>query len=663
MDSKTKIMLGSAYYPEDWAESEQEKDIAMMLKAGIHTVRIGEFAWSKMEPSEGNFDFDWMHKIVDKLYDVSISVVLGTPTATPPIWLEEKDPDMMTENITGVKMLHGARRNICSNNPTYLKHCKKITEKMAEEFGNDKNVIGWQIDNEIIYSSGSCCCRHCRSKFKKYLENKYTTIENLNKSWNLNLFSQNYSDFSQVQIPLIGWQNPHIQFEWEMFTQNSLISFAHFQAEILRKYTDKPIGTDMMPIYNVDHEQMTSKLDIVQYNHYNDETNLKNEIFWFDYMRGLKNKPFWNTETSTCWNGSVATMGDIRPEGFCRANSWFPVVLGAEANMYWLWRQHSAGHEVMHGAVLYPSGRPMHIFGEVQEVSKGFEKCSEFLSATEVETDIAFMVSTTNANLMRFQPIFTSKSLSDYNKRVLDIYQKITGFGVRADVIGATKPLDRYNVLFTPFMMTLEEQNVGKRIKEWVANGGTWVCGPLCDIRNSIGAHYTESETGIHEDMTGATLSYQVPDATHKISLQYDADAAEFLGHEWLQLYDIDADAKSIVSVKEGYSSLVGKSVVFEKKYGKGKIVVLGTIPSKEDMVKLLEDILDNSNTKRVKTTGDVIAAVRKGNDINGIALLEYGGKTATVVLEKQMRDIISGNIYSGETVIEPYGVMILEEI
>lgn len=663
MSFERKIMLGAAYYPEDWDESEQENDIAMMLKAGITTVRIGEFAWSKMEPQEGKFDFVWMHKVIDKLYEAGISVVLGTPTATPPIWLEEKDPDMMNESITGVKMLHGARRNICSNNPTYLEHCRIITEKMGEEFGKDKNVIGWQIDNEIVYSSGSCCCGHCREKFKEYLKNRYGTIENLNKSWNLNLFSQNYSDFSQVQIPLIGWQNPHILFEWDMFTQQTLISFAHIQAGILRKYTDKPIGTDMMPIFTVDHEQMTSKLDIVQYNHYNDETNLKNEIFWFDYMRGLKNKPFWNTETSTCWNGAVATAGDIRPEGFCRANSWLPVILGGEANMYWLFRQHSAGHEVMHGAVLYPSGRPMHIFDEVKEVSQGFASASEFLTKTEVETDVAFMVSTVNATLMKHQPVFSSKTLSSYTKRIADIYEKISRYGIRTDVIGSGKELDRYKVLFTSFMMTLEEQNVGERIKEWVKGGGIWVCGPLCDIRNAIGTHYISAETGMHEEMTGAFLAYQIPDASHKISLVCDEDGEEFSGNEWLQLYDITQDSKSIVSAKAGYSSLIGKSVVFEKQYGNGKIIVLGTIPSAGDMEKLLDTALENSDTPRIKYDGDVVAAFRRGEGKSGIAVLEYGGKNGSVTLPTTMRDIISGNIYSGEISIEPYTVLILEEI
>lgn len=663
MSFEKKLILGAAYYPEDWDESEQEKDISMMKKAGINTVRIGEFAWSKTEPVEGCFDFEWLHKIIDKLYNSGIAVILGTPTATPPIWLEEKDPDMMVESVTGVKMLHGARRNICSNNPTYLEHCKIIVEKLGEEFGKDKNVIGWQVDNEIIYSSGSCCCGHCRSKFTEYLKTKYKTVENLNKAWNLNLFSQNYNDFSQVQIPLIGWQNPHIQFEWDMFTQKSLITFAHMQADILHRFTSMPIGTDMMPIYSVDHEKMTSEFDVVQYNHYNDETNLKNEIFWFDYMRGLKDRPFWNTETSTCWNGAVSAIGDIRPEGFCRANSWMPIVLGGEANLYWLWRQHSAGHEVMHGAVLYPSGRPMHIFDEVRDVSNGFDKCSEFLLNTRVDTDVAFMVSAVNAALMKFQPIFTSATLSDYNKRVLDFYKKITDGGVRADVIGAGKKLDNYRVLFTPYMLTLEEQNVGERIRDWVANGGTWVCGPLCDLRNEIGAHYTETETGFHEKITESFLAYQVPDSSHKTTLEYDNGDGEFSALEWLQLYDISDDSESLVSVKAGYSALIGKSAVFEKKYGKGRIIVLGTIPSKTDFEKLSLRIFEKSKTKPVRVEGEIVVSRRSGNGLNGIALLEYGGKEAVAYLEKPMKDIITGNVFFGKISVEPYGVMVLEEI
>ena len=144
-----KPFIGVAYYPEDWPESEMDYDIAKMKENSIGVARIGEFAWSKMEPKEGVFAFDWLHKVVDKLAEAGIRVIMGTPTAAPPVWLSSKDPEMFTEDWVGHRLSHGGRRHACSNNPVYLAHCDRIVTALAKEFGDDENIIGWQIDNEI----------------------------------------------------------------------------------------------------------------------------------------------------------------------------------------------------------------------------------------------------------------------------------------------------------------------------------------------------------------------------------------------------------------------------------------------------------------------------------------------------------------------------------
>ena len=141
--------LGVAYYPEAWPEEEMAKDIAQMKDAGIHVARMGEFAWSKMEPREGEFHFEWLHRVINALADAGIATILGTPTATPPIWLSRKYPNIMKENETGRRRQHGGRRHCCSNNPHYRAASARIVEAMAKEVGENENVIGWQIDNEI----------------------------------------------------------------------------------------------------------------------------------------------------------------------------------------------------------------------------------------------------------------------------------------------------------------------------------------------------------------------------------------------------------------------------------------------------------------------------------------------------------------------------------
>ena len=660
-------MLGAAYYPEAWPDSEIPKDIAKMKEAGIHAVRIGEFAWKKMEPSEGDFQFGWLHRVIDSLQDAGIAVILGTPSATPPIWLEELDPEMRLLDDVGLRHDHGGRRHCCSNNPTYRRYSLRIAEKMAEEFGSHPNVIGWQIDNEIAAFDYGCFCPQCIAAFQEHLRARYGSIENLNDRWNLNLFSQAYDSFDQIPQPKPHtWHSPHLKFEWATFHAQSHIDFIQLQADVLHRHTAAPVGTDMMPVFNQDYEKMNAFLDVVQYNHYDNEGSLWRENFWFDYMRGLKDRPFWVTETATCWNGSTSTPSDFRAEGFCKANSWLPITLGAEANLYWLWRQHWAGHELMHGAVLYASGRPMHIFGEVQQLAAEYEKCAQFLQSTRVETDIALMVSTTTDYLMKQQEVVWEEGSHQwetaYTKRLYRFHQPLCELGIRADVIPTGKALDRYKLLFTPFLLTMEENGLHQRVAQWVKDGGIWVAGPMADIRNDIGTHYIDRETGILEELTGAKLTYQVPDTYDRIGCQW-ADGTPLAAGNWLQLFDAPENAQVLATAASGYSVLEGKALIFSVPCGKGKIIVLGTLPKPGDLQKLLRAILAESGCEALEIQGKVAAARRTGGGIQGITATEYGGKPGTLRLDGRYYDHLSGAVCENEVSLAPYQTLVLEKI
>ena len=663
-------MLGAAYYPEDWDESEQAHDIEYMQKAGISVVRIAEFAWSCMEPEEGKFDFEWLHRVVDRLGEAGIAVIMGTPSATPPIWLEEKDSTMFRVDENGLRELHGGRRHCCSNNPTYRKYSARIAEKLAMEFGADERVIGWQIDNEICVKGLGCFCDECKKGFHEYLAQKYISVDNLNKRWNLNIFSQRYTRFEQVPMPSRSWQNPHLLFEWRVYQAKAHIDFVHMQADILHKYTKAPVGTDMMPMLTEDYEKITEFLDVVQYNHYHDEKSLWTSNLWYDYLRTLKDRPFWNTETSTCWNGSTETPANIRPEGFCRVNSWLPIIHGGEANLYWLWRQHWAGHELMHGSVLYASGRPTHTFGEVKEIAEGYGKAADFLNNTKVKTDTAFHFSATNYGLMGYQAVMPEPNPSCWNsfkaiytQRVQKFYIPMINRGIRPDVIGVKKSLDSYKLLVSAFMMTLEEEELPERIEKWVRNGGTWIAGPLTDVRDSIGAHYKDRETGMLERLTGADLVQQIPDAEHRVACSWK-NGGEFLANQWLQLYDVPEDAEVLATVTgDYYSTIKGKAVAFKKKVGKGTVIVIGTIPSSDDLTRILDLALKESNAESYDFTGKITVAHRVGENDEGYVLAECGNGEGIFRFAGKMTDLLTGKVYENEAALTPYQVMVLKKI
>ena len=648
-----KPFMGCAYYPEDWAEEQIDYDISMMKKAGITCARIGEFAWRKMEPERGRYDFKWLHDVVDRLGEAGISVVMGTPTATPPIWLIREYPDVAVLNESGIRKNHGGRRHCCSNNPRYIEACDSIVHAMGREFGKDKNIIGWQIDNEI-YLQG-CVCGYCINRFRNMLKAKYKTVDELNRQWNLNLFSQAYDSFEDIPPAVNAWHNPHILLEWRKSQCDAHIDFIHRQADILRQYTTAPIGTDMMPVNGVDYEKMNEKLDVVMFNHYNVPSNLHQLNFWFNYLRTLRDRPFWNTETAPTWNGSTAIGQYLKPEGFCRVNSWLPVALGGEANMYWLWRQHWAGHELMHGSVLSPEGRPTHTFGEIQQTCEEFERASDFIMSTRVETNVALHYTSLNYNMLEIQPLVAD---NPYTHSVMRTERALVSAGVCHDVIGARADLGKYKLLFSPYMLTLEDGDLPERIEQWVKNGGVWVAGPMTDQRNSIGAHYTDRAMGILERMTGVRLEYGIPTDGCYLKAHW-SDGSELCHEKWVECYS--AGGETLAEVTKGHSALVGKSVISKFNYGNGKIILCGTVLDVKDCVRLVNTALEESGITAYKTEGMLTVVPRVGDDMSGLVLCECGYENAAVELPYPMTDVLSGRRFeAGKMQVEPYGVYVL---
>lgn len=341
-----------------------------------------------------------------------------------------------------------------------------------------------------------------------------------------------------------------------------------------------------------------------------------------------------------------------------------PVLLGGEANLYWLWRQHWGGGELMHGAVLYASGRPMHTFGEVQSVAAGFEKSSDFINGTKVRTDVAFLMSAHNDRLMEIQPIIADvpRAEWEYHTRIREMHRQMMEHGMRPDMIGVNKPLDGYKLLVTPFAMTLELGDLSARIEQWVKEGGTWVVGPMTDIRTVDGTHYKDRETGMLERLTGAVLAQQGGNLHGKVTCAW-ADGEAFDAKTWLQMFDAPADAEVLASVTgDFFPALTGKAIAFKKRVGQGTVIVLGTVPSDADAAKLWDIALTESGAQHFDATKNLMVAYRAGDAGEGYALLEYRGQPASVTLEDTMTDLLTGETVSGTVEVKPFGVRVLKK-
>lgn len=661
-----KLYMGSAFYPEIYGKDlpTLERDIEMMKKGGFNAVRIAEFSWSCMEPHDGVFDFGWLHELVDRLYENGIYSILCTPSVTPPDWMTKKYPETLKMNDDGNRKQHGARRHCCSNSRIYRNYVRRINTRMAQEFAGHPAVIGWQLDNEISPERRGCSCPACMEKFHEHLARKFGTVEELNARWYLKLWSQEYESFEDVPHPHeLTWSHPALIAEYIEFQSDTNAEFLHEQAETLRENgVTVPIGTDMMPIYTQNYPKTVAPLDVVQFNHYHSRENLWEAGFWFDYMQSLKpDVPFWVTETCTSANGSTSSSGLEYPLGFNRVNSLMPFAFGAAMNNYWLWRAHPGGHELMHGSVLTSQGRPVFNFNECEDVSRILTAAEDFLTGTKADyRGFAMSVSCKSDVMFNAQPTVAGFS---YRRFIMDAWHDLFGSGMLPRLLEPCMPLDGVKVLYSPYLITLEEGNFAERLRAWIEAGGIWIAGPMTDIRNADGAKYLDSPFGMIEKLTGITCDYGI--TAHTVPALVDWNGKEAEAAVWTDVYSLQENQEvlAIYRSKSEPSPFDGGAAAAWCPVGKGGVIVLGTQPSREALQEIVAYAFEKAGmTAGVRSSENVVVVPRSGA-AEGIVLCEVNHEKGEVYLDGAYQDVVSGEQVSGTVSVEPYTFQILKKI
>lgn len=640
------MYIGAAYYPELWEGSEIEKDIEQCKQLGINCLRVGEFAWGKMEPSEGQYDFSWLLRVVDRLYAAGIPTVLCTPTCTPPRWFLNKYSETRTVSPTGVRQAVSSRCHPCKTSPLMRQKNREIVTKMAEIFGSHPGVIGWQIDNELFVYNNGCYCELCKRAFHGYLKEKYGSVKALNQRWGMSRWSLEYADFEEIEPPLPDeWRHPSLRTEWRLFHCEQIYSYINEQADILHRYTKAPVGTDMMPNNTLSYYRANEKLDVIQFNHYDTAERLPLLAFDYNFLRPIKDRPFWVTETQVGWNGSEFAENGYRPEGNCYANTWMPVAMGAEMNLYWLFRTHAGGHELAHGALLSTCGRPYRVSEEVARASAEIEKCHPFLENSRIRSDIAIHYSSTAEHNFSSAPML--KGFSYRGTLCHRIHEAFRHTNV--DVIDVAHSLDSYRTLISPFLTTVDA-DTKERIVQWVRDGGTWIVGPMSDIMTDHTVKPTHAPFFFLEELAGVYTKYQKP-------IGNDVFTAVWSDGEPLEIsccYDAfePTDSQSLAIYEKG--EFAGMSVVTERKLGKGRVILVGSVLSHDGWRKL-------AAYRPLCEASENVRLVERSGERNGMIALELENKEGYVVLKDTYVDLIGGGTVTGRVELAPYGGLVLE--
>lgn len=637
-----KLYHGAAFYPELWNEAVIEQDIRLMKEAGINVVRIGEFAWSTMEPEEGSIDIGFFANIITKLYENGIETVMCTPTPTPPIWLTHGHPERMYVDEHGRTMGHGSRQHACTNNAYFRKRVAIITEHIAQAVGRLPGVIGWQIDNEFKAHVAECMCETCKGLWQQWLRQRYGSIDRLNDAWGTQIWSELYHSFEQVPQPGPApfLHNSSLKTMYQLFSMEKIAEFSDEQAAIIRKHSDAPITHNSSVAFHVDNERLFEKLDFASFDTYATYDNIAGYLINCDLWRNFKQgKDYWIMETSPSFSASLEGYAMPHPNGYLRAEAVAAYALGAEAFCYWLWRQQRAGCEQPHGSVISAWGKPTVGYHSVLEVEQARKQIEAIILATRpAQAEVAMTYSDRAKAFLKTEP---HRGLQ-HRGLVTSFYERFLRMSIHRDVLPEGAALDGYKLLFTPFVHFLSPDYI-ERAKALVEEGGIWVVGPLSGGRTENHTIHTDAALGELEELAGIETLFTYPmEGTDTLGQAFGVSAPLSM---WSAVFEPKgAQAQAVGLLENGIAP--GKAFITEKKHGTGKIVMLGSMPTGDagDVLlrKLIGHYADEAQvTLRTDATEGTIVAPRHGDGYSLWVIVNMDGKGGSVTLPKKGFDLL----------------------
>lgn len=490
--------LGVCYYPEHWPEAQWSEDAARMAETGLTWVRIGEFAWSRMEPQPGQFDWDWLDRAIQTLGDAGLKVVLGTPTATPPRWMIDRHPDMLAVDAEGRPRKFGSRRHYCFSHLGYRAESVRITRLMAERYGRNPHVAAWQTDNEyachdtvLSYSDAA------RAGFRDWLAQRYQSTDALNRAWGNVFWSMEYDDWGQIDLPnltVTEANHPHL-LAFRRYSSDQVVAFNKAQVDEIRKHSDAPIAHNYMGrVTDFDHFAVGADLDIASWDSYpigflsdrleaDDAFKLRfmrqghpdNQAFHHDLYRAVGRGRWWVMEQQP---GPVnwAPWNPAPLPGMCRLWAWEAFAHGAECVSYFRWRQAPFAQEQMHAGLLRPDSAPAPALGEARQVADEISALGD-IGVVSAQTAIVFDYE--SAWAWEAQPQGRD---FDFFRLTFAAYQALRRAGQSVDILPPdTADLSAYDLVLAPGLMTLSDP-----LRQALASyKGIALIGPRTDTKTS----------------------------------------------------------------------------------------------------------------------------------------------------------------------------------
>lgn len=677
--SGNELTLGVCYYPEHWPREMWADDLERMLECGIRVIRIAEFAWSLTEPSEGVFTFDFFDSFLSLCQEKGMKVIFGTPTATPPAWLTKRYPEVLNAHADGTLLEHGGRRHYNYNSPVYREKTAIIVEQLASHFGGHSAVIGWQIDNELNCEVDEFYSEADNTAFRMFLQDKYGTLEELNRAWGTVFWNQTYTDWEEIVLPKrtrSGNPNPHALLDYARFISCSARSYAQLQSRILRKYLKEgDFITTNGRFDHLDNHQMTREsLDFYTYDSYPD---FAYNVDGGQLPAGLRDRAasqslsevrsispvFGIMEQQSGPNGWTTCMAAPAPKpGQMTLWTMQSIAHGADYIGYFRWRTCTFGTEMYWHGILDYSGRENRRLAELRCIHRKLEAIQE-VAGGRYQAQVAVLKDYDNCWDLRID--MWHRDLENASQPAIFAAAQKTHTPldyVYLSEEGASKSLSSYKVLIYAHPCMISRARVAL-LEEYVAGGGILILGCRSGYKDMDGHCVMQDLPGLLRSLTGADVMEFTRTCPGDDPVQIhwgDRNLEAPVFHDLLQPIAGQEPAEVLGTYTNCYYA--GEGALLRRRCQKGVVYSLGTVFTEELAIALLEEAQVLSPEKGTLTLPQCCElAVREKAGIKYYFVLNYSADCAVIQVKRPLVSLFDSVTVEGELTLEAYGTVVLK--
>lgn len=642
------IAFGGDYNPDQWSEETWDDDVCLMKKAGVNTVALAIFSWDRIQPQENRWDFGWLDRIIDKLGKAGIATDLASATATAPLWLYEKHPEVLPRDKYGHQVNAGSRQSWSPTSPVFKEYALTLCRKLAERYGSNPYVTAWHMGNEYGWNNREDYSDNALEAFRAWCRRKYGTIDALNQAWGTTFWGQEMNDFDEVLIPRFmgadSMVNPGQKLDFERFGNDMLLDFYKAERDAIAEICpDKPFTTNFMVSTDqccMDYADWANEVNFVSNDHYFHEGGEMHldELACSDALMDsfALGKPWYVMEHSTSavqWK----PLNMRKRKGETVRDSLAHVAMGADAINFFQWRASAFGAESFHSAMVPHAGEDTKLFRQVCELGETLRTLADAgVQGSELErSDTAILFSAESEWATRSETL-PSMKLNHWHD-VRDWYRAFLDAGTRADIMPLKYDWSDYKTVVLPTVLMLSAVDT-RRLADFAAAGGRVVVGYATGLIDEnfhtwLGG-YPGAGNGLLRDMLGIRgeefniLGSGVEGEPEAIRLGAGGevaleDAAALNGATtrlWQNDVTVTGDRTQVLAMYAGEEAdeweLDGMAAVTRNPYGAGEAYFVGCDLDVADLTKLIRTYLAApAQSQQSQANTDVLHTVRKSAD------------------------------------------------